>query len=137
MKTLAASPLILVAFLSAAGCGRVGENAAHEVLHAIDQGKITGTKGNMETLARAIEASALDRGGYPQGSSIDQAISVLVPTYLRGAVTMDAWGNTFLYQSDGRSFTLTSPGADGSAGSADDVVMTDSHFTHLPTPGGG
>ena len=137
MKRLAASLLIVGAVLPAAGCGRAGENASREVLHAIDQGKVTGTKGNMETLARAIEASALDRGGYPQGGSIGQATSVLVPTYLPGAVTTDAWGNTFLYQSDGRSFTLTSPGADGRAGSGDDVVMTDSRFTHLPTPGGG
>ena len=137
MKTQVAFASIVVALMSVAGCGRAGENAAHEVLHAIDQGKIAGTKGNMETLARGIEASALDRGGYPPGSSIDQATSVLVPTYMPGAVTTDAWGNTLLYQSDGRSFTLTSPGADGRAGSADDVVMTDGQFTQLPAPGGG
>lgn len=137
MKTEAMLAVLVVAVLSAAGCGRAGENVSREVLHAIDQGKVTGTKGNMETLARAIEASAVDRGGYPQGASIDQATSVLVPTYLPGAVTTDAWGNTFLYRSDGRSFTLTSPGADGRAGSDDDVVMTDSRFTRLPTPGGG
>ena len=137
MRTDATLAVLVMAVLSAAGCGRAGENASREVLHAIDQGKVTGTKGNMETLARAIEASAVDRGGYPLGASIDQATSVLVPTYMPGAVTTDAWGNTFLYRSDGRSFTLTSPGADGRAGSDDDVVMTDSRFTHLPTRGGG
>lgn len=137
MRMLAAFILIVVASLPAAGCGKAGENASREVLHAIDQGKVVGTKGTMETLGRALGASVLDRGGYPLGSSIDQATAVLVPTYLPGAVTVDNWGNTLLYQSDGRSFTLTSPGADGRAGSADDLVMTDGQFTQLPAPGGG
>ena len=135
MKKLAASVLIVFAALPAAGCGRAGENAAHEVLHAIDQGKIVGTKGTMETLGRALAAFALDQGGYPQGGSIQQAASALVPAFLPAAVTMDTWGNTLAYQSDARSFTLTSPGADGQVGSADDLVMTDGQFTQLPAPG--
>lgn len=134
MKMPATSVLILIAALPAAGCGRAGEDASREVLHAIDQGKIVGTKGTMETLARALSAYAVDKGGYPQGGSIDQAAAALVPAFLPGAVTTDAWGNTLGYRSDTRSFTLTSPGADGRAGSADDLVMTDGRFTQLPAP---
>lgn len=137
MKRLAASSLIVVALAGASGCGRAGENASREVLHAIDQGKVTGTKGTMETLGRALAASSLDRGSYPRGGTIEQATAVLVPAFLPGAVTVDTWGNTLAYQSDGRSFTLTSPGADGRLGTADDLVMTDGQFTRLPAPGGG
>jgi hypothetical protein len=127
--------VIVLASLPAAACGRAGEDASREVLHAIDQGKIAGTKGTMETLGRALAAYAVDKGGYPQGSSILQAAAALVPAFLPSAVTTDTWGNALAYQSDTRSFTLTSPGADGRIGSADDLVMTDGRFTQLPASG--
>jgi len=117
------------------GCGHAGEQAAGEVLHALDQGKIVGTKGTMETLGRALAAYSVDRGGYPQGASVQQATAALVPAFLPSAVTTDAWGNVLVYESAGASFTLTSPGADGRTGTADDLVMTDGRFTQLPAPG--
>ena len=40
--------------------------------------------------------------------------------YLRREVPSDPWGNEYIYQSDGRSFTLMSYGADGSRGGEDD-----------------
>lgn len=118
------------AFLLA--CGRTGERAAQDVVHAIDQGKVIGTRGTMENVGKALTAYAMDRGGYPQGRSIQDATAALVPSFLPSPVDVDAWGNTFDYQSDARSFTLTSPGADGRIGSADDMVMTDGRFTQLP-----
>jgi hypothetical protein len=120
--------------LGLAGCGRRGEQMGHEVLRSLDQGKIVGTKGTMETYARALSACALDRGGYPQGSSIEQAHAVLSPAFLAFPPGVDAWGHPFAYQSDGRSFTLTAPGADGRAGTDDDLVMVDGTFTRLPAP---
>ena len=115
-----------------AGCGRRGEQMGQEVLHALDQGKVVGTKGTMETYARALSAHALDRGGYPQGSSIEEANAGLSPAFLAYPPGVDAWGHPFAYQSDGRSFTLTAPGADGKAGTDDDLVMVDGTFTRLP-----
>ncbi|OLC56241.1 MAG: hypothetical protein AUH92_00595 [Acidobacteria bacterium 13_1_40CM_4_69_4] len=125
----------LVSFLLPVGCGRAGEQAAGEVLHSLDQGKVVGTKSTMEALGRALAAYSVDRGGYPQGTSLQQASAALVPVFLPSAVTVDAWGNNFVYESAGPSFTLTSLGADGRAGTADDLVMTDGHFTQLPSPG--
>jgi len=116
-------------------CGRSGEQAAHQVLHAIDQGKVIGTRGTMENIGKALTTYSMDHGEYPHGTSIQAAASALVPAFLPSAVNVDAWGNTLGYQSDGRSFTLTSPGADGRVGSADDMVMTDGRFTQLPAPG--
>ena len=127
------SVLITVVLFSAA-CGRAGEHAAQEVLHAIDQGKVIGTRGTMETIGKALTTYAMDHGEYPRGSSIQEAAAALVPAFLPSAATVDAWGNTLLYQSDTRSFTLTSPGADGLTGNADDMVMTDGRFTQLPAP---
>ncbi len=123
----------LATCLAAVRCGHAGEQAAGEVLHAIDQGKVVGTKSTMETLGRALAAYSVDRGGYPQGASVQQATAALVPAFLPSAVTVDAWGNTFVYESGGASFTLTSPGGDGRTGTADDIVMTDGHFTQVPS----
>ncbi|SRR5213593_3982906 len=117
-----------------AGCGRAGENVSREVLRAIDQGKVTGTKGTMETLSRALSAYAIDRGGYPRGSSIRDAVAALTPAFLVSPVGADEWGNPFGYQSDTRSFTITSAGADGRVGTADDIVLADGRFTYLPAP---
>jgi len=86
----------------------------------------------MENFGKALTSYSMDRGGYPQGQSIQDADSALVPAFLPSAVTTDAWGNTMSYTSDSRSFTLTSPGADGRLGNADDMVMTDGRFTQLP-----
>jgi len=126
--------MLLVSLLLAAACGRPGEQAARDVLHAIDQGKLIGTRGTMENIGKALTTYAMDRGAYPQGGSIQEATAALVPGFLPSAVTIDAWGNTLAYQSDARGFTLTSPGADGRIGSADDLVMTDGRFTQLPAP---
>jgi len=124
----------LASFFLPVACGRAGEQAAGEVLHALDQGKVVGTKSTMETLGRALAAYSVDKGGYPQGTSVQQATAALVPAFLPSAVTVDAWGNDFVYASGGTSFTITSPGADGRAGTADDIVMTDGRFTQLPSP---
>jgi hypothetical protein len=128
IPALVALPLLLLA------CDKAGEHAAHDVLHALDQGKVIGTRGTMENLGKALTTYEMDRGGYPQGSSIQEATVALVPAFLPSPVTVDAWGNTLIYQSDTKSYTLTSPGGDGRVGSADDMVLTDGHFTQLPAP---
>jgi hypothetical protein len=127
--------VLFTAALLLIACGRTGEQAAHQVLHAIDQGKLIGTRGTMENIGKALTTYSMDHGGYPQGASIQEATVALVPAFLPSAITVDSWGNTLLYQSDTRSFTLTSPGADGRVGGADDLVMTDGRFTELPAPG--
>jgi hypothetical protein len=124
--------ILLAALLLAGACGKAGEQASRDVLHAIEQGKLIGTRGTMENVAKALAAYAVDRGAYPGGSSIREATAALVPAFLPSATPVDAWGNALVYQSDTRSLTLTSPGADGRVGSADDLVMTDGRFTHLP-----
>lgn len=119
-----------------AACGGAGDQAAHQVLHAIDQGKVIGTRGTMENVGKALASYALDHGGYPAGHSIEDASRALVPAFLPSPVTVDAWGQTFAYDSNGGSFTLTSPGADGKVGTADDTILSDGRFTQLPTSTG-
>jgi type II secretion system (T2SS) protein G len=127
-------PVLAAALLVSGACGRSGEKAAQDVLHAIDQGKIMGTRGTMENIGKALTTFSMDRGGYPQGNGIQEMTAALVPAFLPSAAPVDAWGNSFVYRSDGRNYTLTSPGADGRTGDADDMVMTDGQFTQLPAP---
>lgn len=128
-----------LALILAPGCGGKKDEYAHQLLHAIDQGKVMGTRGTMETFGTALNAYMVDRGGYPAVATIQEAAAALTPAFLRSPVTLDAWGFTLDYRSDGGSYTLTSPGADGRLGTEDDVVLVDGRFTRLPSasPGSG
>ena len=126
--------VFLVSIGLAFGCGKSGEEYAVQVVRAVDQGKVTATRGDMETIGRALEAVTVDRGGYPAGSTIRDAMAAIVPGQMRMAVTADAWGRPFEYRSDGRTYTLSSVGADGAAGTDDDLVLTDGRFEGPPGP---
>jgi hypothetical protein len=132
--SIAATLLGAALLLAPGGCGKAGEEYSREVLHAVDQGKLTGSRGTMEAFGRALQAYSVDHGGYPAGGSLQDALRALSPAFISTPVTTDAWGNELLYESTGHSYTLTSPGADGRAGTPDDVVMTDGQFTRLPAP---
>ena len=122
--------------VAASGCGKSGEEYAVNVTRGLDRGKVTATRGTMETIGRALEAVSFDRGGYPAGTSIQDAMAAIVPAQLRAPVTADAWGQLLLYRSDGRGYTLASPGGDGREGTDDDLVMTDGRFTRIPSASG-
>jgi hypothetical protein len=127
--------LAFLAFLvtAAAGCGRAGEEYSREVLRAVDQGRVTATRGTMETIGRALSAYAIDRGGYPAGGGIRDLLTALSPGYLPAPQAVDAWGNELHYRSDTRGYTLISPGEDGRIGTEDDLVLADGRFTRSPS----
>ena len=137
-RRLVAIHLAIGAFLiaGAVGCGKSGEDYSRQVVRALDQGKLIGTKGSMETLARALSAYAIDHGGYPQAATLQGALEALAPAHLPAPVSVDAWNHPLSYRSDGQSYTLTAPGQDGAIGTDDDLEMTDGQFTRLPTRGG-
>lgn len=120
--------------LGVSACGKPEEKYAREVLHAIDQGKLTGTKGTMVSIGRALAAYAIDRGGYPAGGSVREMLGALSPAFLPLPQATDAWGNEFHYRSDTRTYTLISPGADGRVDTKDDVALVEGRFTRLPGP---
>jgi len=126
--------LLLLPVLGLPACGKTGEDYARQVVRGLDQGKIVGTRGTMEAFGRALQAARVDRGDYPRGQTIDDAVSILSPAFIRSPVVVVAWGNHLEYRSDGQSYTLRSPGADANVGTPDDIVMTDGEFTQLPAP---
>lgn len=136
MSTTRSASLAAIVVAMTIGCGNPQNEYAHQVLRALDQGKVTGTRGTMQTFATALSAYSVDRGGYPAAASVQEAAAALSPAFLRSPMTVDAWGGTLDYRSDGQSYTLTSPGQDGRVGTDDDIVMLDGRFTHVPSPGG-
>lgn len=77
----------------------------------------------ISTLEAALDTYRLDVGEYPdslQGLMENESDSAAWNgPYLRRAVPQDPWGNDYVYESSGRSFTLVSYGADGVRGGED------------------
>ncbi|HET6278384.1 MAG TPA: type II secretion system protein GspG [Candidatus Polarisedimenticolia bacterium] len=128
--------IAMVLALAVSGCGDAGEQAAGQMIDALDRGKVTGTRGTMETIAQGLRAYSVDHSGYPEVQTIEALMAELVPAHLRAPVTSDAWGRPFSYQGGSDGFTLASSGQDGSSGTGDDVVMIDGRFEAMAAPGG-
>lgn len=91
-----------------------------------DQARVTTTKTNLVTLSSALTTYRLDNGQYPtttQGlkALVEKPATPPLPTswpdggYVR-TDPVDAWGNPYVYESTGSSFTLKSLGRDGKPG---------------------
>jgi general secretion pathway protein G len=87
----------------------------------------------IQNFKKALRLFYLDNGFYP---STEQGLKALVqkpetepiPKNWKGpyldSVPKDAWGNDFIYVSDGKHFTLISPGPDGEEGTDDDLKVS-------------
>jgi len=128
--------IAMVLAFAMTGCGDAGEQAAGQMIDALERGKITGTKGTMETIAQGLRAYSVDHSGYPEVQTIEALMAELVPAHLRASVTLDAWGHPFSYRGGSDGFTLVSSGQDGRGGTSDDVVMIDGRFETMAAPGG-
>jgi general secretion pathway protein G len=78
----------------------------------------------ISSLEAALDAYRLDVGEYPDSLEglieNDSGRAAWNGPYLRREVPMDPWGNEYIYESGGRSFTLVSYGPDGERGGEGD-----------------
>ena len=78
----------------------------------------------ISALEAALDTYRLDVGQYPDSLEglveNDSGRAAWNGPYLRRAVPMDPWGNEYVYDSDGRGFTLVSYGPDGERGGEGD-----------------
>ncbi len=76
------------------------------------------------SLETALDAYRLDVGQYPDSLEglveNDSDRAAWNGPYLRRDLPQDPWGNDYVYDSDGRSFTLLSYGPDGERGGEGD-----------------
>ena len=78
----------------------------------------------ISTLEAALDIYRLDVGEYPDTldglMEDDTDRASWNGPYLRRAVPTDPWGNEYVYEGNGREFTLLSYGADGVSGGEED-----------------
>ena len=78
----------------------------------------------ISSLEAALDTYRLDVGEYPDSlEGLRENISgraVWNGPYLRRGVPLDPWGNEYVYDSNGREFTLSSYGPDGEQGGEGD-----------------
>jgi general secretion pathway protein G len=93
---------------------------APNLFNQADSARRDAVLSQISSLGSALDAYRLDMGQYPD--DLEQLVrsssgrASWNGPYLRGDVPMDPWGNAYVYDSDGRSFTLMSYGADGREG---------------------
>ena len=80
----------------------------------------------ISSLEAALDTYRLDVGEYPDSlEGLRENISGRAAwngPYLRRDVPLDPWGNEYVYDSNGREFTLSSYGPDGEQGGEGDVA---------------
>ena len=119
--------------LSSAGCGTKDEpNYGDQVARALQEGKASGARGDLQSLAVAITSYATNESGLPVASSIDELAAKLEPGYLKRVPRVDPWGTPYTFAQDGSSYKLTCAGVDKTFGTADDMEMTDGQVTKMP-----
>jgi len=78
----------------------------------------------ISALEAALDTYRLDVGQYPDSLEglveNDSGRAAWNGPYLRREVPLDPWGNEYVYDSDGRGFTLISYGPDGERGGEGD-----------------
>lgn len=107
--------------------GVVGTLVVSNVIESLREGETESTKIQIKSLGKILLDYKRKCGLYP---TTDQGLDALVeaPTsgkeckkypsagFIDGKVPQDPWGNEFLYESDGRKYTIISFGVDGVEG---------------------
>jgi len=131
----------------AATLGVIAAVAIPNFLNAVDRGKQKRTMADISSLGTAMEAFAVDNGGYPAATSMEELVPQIQPRYILEAPTIDGWGNPLLVVSGTDGYVIASPGKDGEfqndwAGGApgggatatfdDDIVYRNGTFVQAP-----
>ena len=113
--------------------GLLAALVAPKFLKRGEEAKVTTTQVQMKNIEQALKLYKLHNNFYPtteQGlkALVEKPETEPVPKNWKGPyldkVPKDAWGNDFIYVSDGKHFTLVSPGPDGEEGTEDDLKVS-------------
>jgi general secretion pathway protein G len=126
--------------------GMIAATAVPNLINATDRGKQKRTMADIRSAGTAAEMYAIDNNVYPSTEShwvpLQQIESTLSPVYIHRLPTVDGWGHSLMYWSDGEGYRIASPGKDGemsrdwsgeaTPGPTDtldaDIVMADGRF---------
>lgn len=111
--------LIVMAIL-----GMLAVMVAPNLFNQADSARRDAALSQISSLGSALDAYRLDVGQYPD--SLEGLVrntsgrTTWNGPYIRGNIPNDPWGNAYVYQSTGRTYTLLSYGADGRQGGEGD-----------------
>ncbi len=120
--------------------GILAAMAIPAMITAMEKSRQRTTMANMRSIGNQLQIYQNDVTSYPAGSlTIDQVADALMPVSKIRIPTVDAWRNSFGYQSDGlNAYTIESfgrdgvPGADISPSQANnfdlDIVLSNGQF---------
>ncbi|MGD8331947.1 MAG: type II secretion system protein GspG [Acidobacteriota bacterium] len=125
--------LIVVAII-----GILASIAIPALMDAIDRSKQRRSMGDMHTIATANGTYNVDQQDYAPTLA-----DLVGGEYLQVLVTDDAWGNPFVYNSNGDDYDLSSLGSDGAGGPnppvpwinepfEPDIIVRNGQFTQAP-----
>ncbi len=105
---------------------RTGPNRWEDVellTAALNEQKRARAQAELETMAAALQAFRRERGFYVVADSHAVLIDHLAPRYLPRIIRIDPWHRPYEYTGARDRFQLRSAGADGRAGTPDDVII--------------
>lgn len=79
------------------------------------------TRQNLELIGSALERYAIDHGGYPEASSVQEIEDLVTPTYMSRVPQRDSWRQEWRLTSSADHFVLSSDGPDGVPETEDDL----------------
>jgi hypothetical protein len=94
-----------------------------EIVAAVNENRRRSTMESLQKLATGIATFRERTGASPNASEIVGLTNILHPTYMSDLIRLDAWGHPIHYEVQGSRFRLTSDGADGIHGTADDILL--------------
>jgi len=89
--------------------------------------KESGVESEMMNIAKALELHNIDDQVYPDPDSYPDILEER--NYMTYVPINDLWGNEYIYDSDGNSYTLESHGMDGVDGGNNDIVISSGVMT--------
>ncbi len=104
---------------------RVGDGQWENVRlieNALDEQKRLRAEAEIELINVALENYRRERGFYVVAENERVLIDHLAPRFLARVIRVDPWNRPYNYQGTMNSYVLSSDGADGVAGTADDIV---------------
>jgi general secretion pathway protein G len=108
------------------------------LMDAVDRAKQRRSMADMHSIVSANGTYYIDMQDYSPDLT-----TLATANYLQVALTLDAWGNPFVYNVGAQTYTLTSLGSDGAGGPAPpvpwindpfdpDITVVDGMFTQAP-----
>jgi type II secretion system protein G len=85
------------------------------LLAAIDKGKQKRTMADMRSIGTAVEAYAVDNGGYPIAADAPTLALVISGSFVKVIPELDGWSHLYVVDSQRTTYTIVSSGKDGAS----------------------